>query len=801
MARSPDDNAAAAAGAPADTPSTSNSQAAQSTQPTHLRSCVLCRQRKVKCDRRQPCSNCIRAGSNCVHPPGAGRAAKRPRQAVDTKVLDRLSHLETTIRRLQQQAKSREAESQIASESASEHALSAEPQARERKSPVDDASQETEAVPELGRLVVEESQSRYVSNVMWADLTEEIEQLRGMFLDFSSKDDDSTQLDDSPPLHDDENPTLGSLSTNAAILGYRSLAHSLRDFYPSTELSMKLFQLFTENVLPLVRIFHTTSLIRLFWAAAATTDPLDKETEALLFAIYYSAVISIDPVQCANVLGEPRPVVVERYRFATEQALARANLLNTQSTILLQAAILYVSVLRSDDGTRTVWSLIALICHVARSMGFHRDGTAFNLSPFESEMRRRIWHQVCLIDHRSTEYHGYEPIVFEETAFDTRWPLNVNDSDLSSDMTELPPESDDATDMTLVHVRCHALEISYKMKRASRSSFQTRVKIMDEHDKWVEKYVERCDISQPLHYLAKQICYIASRRVRTLMYYTELKSRKQKGEVNASHTSNAARNVEGSGYGGPEFEMDSKTLRDHIFVNSVDILKRTADIMQDSRIGQWTWHLQIYVQWHTLALALSEICIRPPSLLCDAAWEYANTVYDTWLLIKFRDSTERGDDFVKPIGQLIARARHVRETQQAEKQQKQQQQPQRQPHRQTPAEISRPGTGDWVMREQPMSCDTPESATSPKFDDIDATRLNLESRPAALNPVTVATTASSNLSPNDPPMYDIGDFDSFLEMMPDELHNEWFESPTPGNPNPSNHTLETMPTMHFFDSL
>lgn len=144
-------------------PADSNSP--QSAQPAHLRSCVLCRQRKVKCDRRQPCSNCIRAKASCIHPPGAGRAAKRPRQQMDTKVLDRLSQLETTIRRLQKQTKDREADSQITSESV---------QARENKGTVDDAIRRTETAPELGRLVVEESQSRYVSNVMWADLTESV---------------------------------------------------------------------------------------------------------------------------------------------------------------------------------------------------------------------------------------------------------------------------------------------------------------------------------------------------------------------------------------------------------------------------------------------------------------------------------------------------------------------------------------------------------------------------------------------------------------------------------------------------
>ncbi|KAI0540721.1 fungal-specific transcription factor domain-containing protein [Xylaria digitata] len=763
MAHSPEDNTAAGARRD-ETATTTNSEAAQLAQPTHLRSCVLCRQRKVKCDRRQPCSNCIRAGANCVHPPGAGRAAKRPRPAVDAKVLDRLSQLEKTIRRLQQQAKGREADSHIVSESISHHALPIGSQTRESRSLVDDAGQETEAAPELGRLVVEESQSRYVSNVMWADLTESIEQLRGMFLDSTPKDEES--IDDRNSPYDAESPTQ-SLGTNAAILGYRSLTHSLRDFHPSVELSMKLFQLFNDNVLPVVRIFHTPTLIRLFWGAVVKTDSLDKETEALLFAIYYAAVISTDPTQCVNIVGTPRSAVVERYRFAAEQALARANFLDTHSTLLLQAAILYISVLRSDDGTRTVWSLIALASHVARSMGLHRDGTVFNLPPFETEMRRRIWHQVCLLDHRSTEYHGYEPIVADETAFDTRWPLNVNDSDLSSDMAELPPESDGATDMTLVHVRCHALQINWKMKRASRSSFQARVKLLDEHDRWVEQYVGRCDPAQPLLYLAKEISYIAAGRVRAILYYSELRTRKQKRDTNASHTSNADRNIEGL-----EVELDNKTLRDDIFANAINILKRTHDIMQETRLNQFVWHLQTYVQWHTLALALFEVCIRPPSPQCDEAWEYATKIYRAWLLVKVRDSTERGDDFVKPIGQLIARAQRVRDTQHAEQQQQHQ-------HHQTQTQML-----SWIPS---------GSQTSPNFDGMDIIHMNPEPSQTNLEP-TIPATASSNAQQSD-----ISDFDSFLEMLPDDLHNEWFESMARGDPTFHSNSLGMTSTRPCFD--
>ena len=252
---------------------------------------------------------------------------------------------------------------------------------------------------------------------------------------------------------------------------------------------------------------------------------------------------------------------------------------------------------------------------------------------------------------------------------------------------------------------------------------------MDEHDKWVEKYVERCDPAQPLHYLAKEICYMAAARVRSLAYYTELKTRKRKAEAGARHESNA----EGSKCEPSEDELDSETLRDHIFSITVGILKRIDDIMKDSRLDQWVWHLQTYVQWHTLALALSEICIRPQSPECDAIWDYATRIYDKWLLVKFRDSGERGDSVVKPIGQLIARARRVREMQQQQRQ------------GQPPQLASTPATGEWMVPEQKILYNAqPTTQVQPSFHNLNAMPMDTEPLQAAL-PVSATTMPSSDV--------------------------------------------------------
>ncbi len=205
------------------------------------------------------------------------------------------------------------------------------------------------------------------------------------------------------------------------------------------------------------------TLTRIYWDAVASLSSLDRHTETLLFTIHYSALVSLSPDQCLGILGEAREVCLERYRFAVEQALARGNMLNTQDMTMLQAAVLFLSALPNEDDSRAAWSLTSLVYHIARTMGLHRDGTAFGLKPFETELRRRLWWQICIIDSRSSEYHCSEPIA-RGFASDTKPPLHIDDADLSPDMPEPPAERwDRATDMTLSLVRCEAIQTGWKL--------------------------------------------------------------------------------------------------------------------------------------------------------------------------------------------------------------------------------------------------------------------------------------------------------------------------------------------------
>lgn len=153
-----------------------------------------------------------------------------------------------------------------------------------------------------------------------------------------------------------------------------------------------------------------------------------------------------------NDLGLEKDVLLKRYRFGTEQALARADFLNTNEIVTVQAFVLFLICVRRHDDTRFVWSLTALALRIAQSLGLHRDGSKFGLSPFDTEMRRRLWWQLCILDTRAAEDYGSEPSIVDQL-FDTEVPLNIDDSDLDPEATEAPIPKTGPSEMTFCLIR------------------------------------------------------------------------------------------------------------------------------------------------------------------------------------------------------------------------------------------------------------------------------------------------------------------------------------------------------------
>ena len=70
--------------------------------------------------------------------------------------------------------------------------------------------------------------------------------------------------------------------------------------------------------------------------------------------------------QCLHYLGEEHSTVLQRLRFAVQQALARAGFLTTRNLAVLQATVSFLTCLRRPEDADFVWTMSAVVLRLAR---------------------------------------------------------------------------------------------------------------------------------------------------------------------------------------------------------------------------------------------------------------------------------------------------------------------------------------------------------------------------------------------------------------------------------------------------
>lgn len=105
--------------------------------------------------------------------------------------------------------------------------------------------------------------------------------------------------DDSDLSEDEETPNNSpqphpTEAHTAFIFGYRSADVDLKKLHPLASQIPFLWQVYQENVEPLVKILHVPTTDKLIRATRKSMDDLSAPNEALLFSIYYAAVTSLE---------------------------------------------------------------------------------------------------------------------------------------------------------------------------------------------------------------------------------------------------------------------------------------------------------------------------------------------------------------------------------------------------------------------------------------------------------------------------------------------------------------------------
>lgn len=261
-------------------------------------------------------------------------------------------------------------------------------------------------------------------------------------------------------------------------------------------------------------------------------------------------------------------------------------------------------------------------------MGLHRDGELLGLKPFETEMRRRLWWQIIMLDSKYAILSGLSHTLLPR-GWDTKEPKNISDADLLPSATEPIQDQDGPTDMILVLavfkiaknliqapdieaiLILDALESKTGQQSEKVEQYRSVVRRLKED---FEELFEKCSspTAGDLHKLARQIGDHMMSKLCPLL----------------------TASAEGRDSGDEVLDQGGKT-----FKVAVDSTGHAVEQHKIANYPAWDWFHRLHFQLDIFAYLVGQLGQRTSGRLVDRAWEIVEQVYRYYP--EFYDTTQR----------------------------------------------------------------------------------------------------------------------------------------------------------------
>ncbi|KAI9150597.1 Pyriculol/pyriculariol biosynthesis cluster transcription factor [Paramyrothecium foliicola] len=593
-------------------------------------SCEQCHDRKIRCDRRSPCSNCQRANVTCLLAARLKRSRRNPDKGAATSHLqDRLRNLENLITVLiSQREQSNAVTSPQISDSSRASLPGASPKGNEPGSKVSTPPSTTStSTKPSGRLISKgASQDIYIGNGFWPTITDELERIKqhAHLLEDDDSNPEDEAADSGAPVRDSK-----SVSFNRYIFLFQGFRHGaapdLAEFRPLPSQVPFFLDRFAENVNMFYQLVHIPTITKIVQTSRhGGSLTLTASHEALMFSIYYATIVSLNDADVLVNFGSSKTDLLVQFRLGLELALAQADFLGNPDIVLFQAFCVFLLVSRSEDSPRYAWMMTGLAIRVAHSLGIQRDGSHFErLTPFEVEERRRAWWALCSLDLRVSEDLGTD-VSIDPGSFDTKYPLNVNIHDINPETKETPPERQGYADLTITLIWVSMCDTIRQAMGASCADgvaeLQSLRGMLDDKFKKIEQsYVKHAAEASTVAGWADE-AYIL---LPTLLSNSE--------------------------------ELYTKNMGYDLIVAAIEVAEYNHSLYTEEVCRHWLF--DTYTHWHAIICLLVEITRRPWSPIVERAWIAAHS---QWLFPKQKKS-EKTQELLFSLRKLITKARRHRE--------------------------------------------------------------------------------------------------------------------------------------------
>lgn len=575
-----------------------------------ITSCMECRRRKLKCDKKTPiCSNCYRFNRHCVF---ISTSLDPAGQAKLAEVKEKMGELERAL----EENVARRGSNSNGTVTVSRGILTSPSLPGQEGHVSDQEDDEDVRGLEVSDMVTEDA--AYFDdegNDEMVDLGISLGKLRitervGGFVRPRFSEELSAALKEMP-TKEDRNPYENQPVNTWMAPGPDYVAPSSSFFFapgihkvpwqnylPEKATTDKLMEHYWKAVHIIARTLHKPSFeeqYRCFWQDYYSGREPRVSFQAVLFAALLSSAASMSEERARNGFGRERSQLVEDFRVATEIALSRAHILRTTKLETLQAFVMYLIPLCRSEVSRAHSALTGTCIRLAECMGLHRDPTNYTDRPVDIHIRRLIWYQICFLDLRTCESTGPRPQIRREE-HDTKFPLNVNDEDL---LREVPVTEDrkQFTDMTITRIRFECYEMqrllwTERPKIEAKKTTLTSVlgKIRKFCAAMNETYGPLLDKTHPLGVLGYCILNILSSRMYIMILQRFLSNDRR---------------------------LMPDRLRELTFSTGLTVLENSMTIEQTAALADWAWYIGALNQYHTALLLLAEMHAKEQ----DPRWE------------------------------------------------------------------------------------------------------------------------------------------------------------------------------------
>ena len=314
--------------------------------------------------------------------------------------------------------------------------------------------------------------------------------------------------------------------------------------------------------------------------------------------------------------------------------------------LVLQAFVLYLTSMRRCDDSWLVLSCTGVALRIAMSIGLHRDGSTLGLDGFSTEIRRRLWWHLMLLDADLSEAHGVDSV--SPPSYNTQMPTNLDDVDIQPGMDTIPKAHIGFTEMTPSLVRYEIMIRSRPLLQQSSdrpslvggngdmSNLDSNVNIISELQESLEKDFSRhCSEAIALQFTTQEILRVKCRMLSFSVYHPFVRDRRASSQ------------------------NDSQAIRDTLFDIAADIVERVRDLESNPRTCHWGWYFRSDTQWPALVYLLNEVIVRPPSPSVDQAWDvikHARRQYHAGRLSESQGTHGTRGMLFRPMKELTAKA-------------------------------------------------------------------------------------------------------------------------------------------------